>query len=132
MILPQILDMDQIWKNKIKQNSVFQFSAQDNPLLHVTIITISSEKNVIKLKRSFSPGTLVSSTNKTDHHDITEILLNVALNTINQTKPKIKTKKNPNRTYFFWIPERTTSILTKLVDRLRVSYKSCILYRKEN
>ena len=34
--------------------------------------------------RWFSPGgTSVSSTNKTDHHDITEILLTVALNTIN-------------------------------------------------
>ena len=32
----------------------------------------------------FSPGTPVSSTNKTDHHNITEILLKVALNTINQ------------------------------------------------
>jgi hypothetical protein len=31
----------------------------------------------------FSAGTLVSSTNKTDHYDITEILLKVALNTIN-------------------------------------------------
>jgi hypothetical protein len=30
-----------------------------------------------------SSGTLVSSTNKSDHHDITEILLKVALNTIN-------------------------------------------------
>jgi hypothetical protein len=30
----------------------------------------------------------VSSTNKTDHHDITEIVLKVALNTINQAKPK--------------------------------------------
>jgi hypothetical protein len=30
----------------------------------------------------FSPGTLVSSINKTDHHDVTEILLKVALNTI--------------------------------------------------
>ena len=30
----------------------------------------------------FSPGTPVSSTNKTDHHDITEILLKVVLNTI--------------------------------------------------
>jgi hypothetical protein len=29
----------------------------------------------------FSPGTPVSSTNKTDSHDITEILLKVALNT---------------------------------------------------
>jgi hypothetical protein len=32
-----------------------------------------------------SPGTPVSSTNTTDRHDITEILLKVALNTI---KPK--------------------------------------------
>ena len=30
----------------------------------------------------FSPVTAVSSTNKTDHHDITEILLKVASNTI--------------------------------------------------
>ena len=36
-----------------------------------------------------SLGTLVSSNNKTDHHDITEILLKVALNTINQTFNKI-------------------------------------------
>jgi hypothetical protein len=33
----------------------------------------------------FFPGTLVYSTNKTDSHDITEILLKVALNIINQT-----------------------------------------------
>jgi len=32
----------------------------------------------------FSPGTPVSSTNATDSHDIAEILLKVALNTINQ------------------------------------------------
>jgi hypothetical protein len=32
----------------------------------------------------FSPGPPVSSNNKTDCHDITEILLKVALNTINQ------------------------------------------------
>jgi hypothetical protein len=43
---------------------------------------------VIKLVTAdswFSPGTPVSSTNKTDRPDITEILLKVALNTINQT-----------------------------------------------
>ena len=34
----------------------------------------------------FFPGILVSSTNKTDCQDITEILLKVALNTINQIK----------------------------------------------
>jgi hypothetical protein len=33
----------------------------------------------------FSPGPPVSSTNKADRHDITEILLKVALNTIKQT-----------------------------------------------
>jgi hypothetical protein len=34
---------------------------------------------------SYSISTLVSSTNKTDSHDITEILLKVALNTISLT-----------------------------------------------
>jgi hypothetical protein len=33
----------------------------------------------------FSPGPPVSSTNKTDRYDITEILLKVALKTIKQT-----------------------------------------------
>jgi hypothetical protein len=32
-----------------------------------------------------TPGTPVSSTNKTDRHDVTEVLLKVALNTIKQT-----------------------------------------------
>jgi len=35
--------------------------------------------------RWFSPGTPASSTTKTDPHDIAEILLKVALNTIKQT-----------------------------------------------
>jgi hypothetical protein len=35
--------------------------------------------------RWFSPATLVSCINKTDCHDIAEILLKVALSTINQT-----------------------------------------------
>jgi hypothetical protein len=34
--------------------------------------------------RWYSPGTPVSSTNKTERHNITEILLKVTLNTINQ------------------------------------------------
>jgi hypothetical protein len=40
----------------------------------------------------FSQGTLVSSTNKTDRHNITEILLKVALNT---NKPVILTNIIP-------------------------------------
>jgi hypothetical protein len=39
----------------------------------------------------FSPGTPVSSTNKTDCHDITEILLKVVLNTITLTLKKLTT-----------------------------------------
>jgi hypothetical protein len=40
---------------------------------------------VIKVCQWFSPGSPVSSTNKTDCHDITEIVLKVALSTINLT-----------------------------------------------
>jgi hypothetical protein len=39
----------------------------------------------LSVGRWFSPGTLVSFTNKADRHDITEILLKVALNTITLT-----------------------------------------------
>ena len=42
----------------------------------------------------FSPGTLISSNNKTDRHDITEILLKVALNTINPRPFLIMTGNN--------------------------------------
>ena len=48
----------------------------------------------------FSPGPPVFSNNKTDHHDITEILLKVALNTIKQTYSKQCIKKiifTPNK-----------------------------------
>jgi hypothetical protein len=38
--------------------------------------------------RWFSPGTLASSTTKTCRHDIADILLKVAFNTINQNKTK--------------------------------------------
>jgi hypothetical protein len=45
----------------------------------------------------FSPGTPVSFTNKSDCHDITEILLKVALNTIIWHKPTKKPNPNCNR-----------------------------------
>ena len=44
--------------------------------------------------RLFSTGTPVSSTNKTDRHDITEILLKVVLNTINT--------KFCHSAFYFW------------------------------
>ena len=56
----------------------------------------------------FSPGTPVSSTNKTDRHDITEILLTVASITINQAKSNLNTKSimpnmNRNNAWFYII-----------------------------
>ena len=53
--------------------------------------------------RQFSPGISVSSTNKTDHHDITEILLKVALNTItHHTHPiSLKLYVSPTTEYNF-------------------------------
>ena len=41
-------------------------------------------RQLIATRRWFSPGTPISSTNKTDRHDLTEILLKVTLNTISQ------------------------------------------------
>jgi hypothetical protein len=53
--------------------------------------------------RWFSPGTPASSTTKTGHHDIAEILLKVALSTINQSInqwiKQIQQFKSHNRKY---------------------------------
>ena len=53
--------------------------------------------------RWFSLGTPVSSTNKTDRHDITEMLLKVALIIIKPTKPMSAFKVVPNFLYLFLI-----------------------------
>jgi hypothetical protein len=47
--------------------------------------------------RWFSPGTPASSTTKTGRHDIAEILLKVALNTINQSIKLTKLVLNTNQ-----------------------------------
>ena len=49
-------------------------------------ITLCDKVCQVETGQWFSPGTLVSSTNKTDRHDITEILLKVTLNTITLTR----------------------------------------------
>jgi hypothetical protein len=45
----------------------------------------TADIDVIHWKKWFSPGTPVSSTNKTNHHNIAKILLKVALSTITLT-----------------------------------------------
>jgi hypothetical protein len=47
-------------------------------------LSFEFESRPLAAGRRISPGTSVSSTNKTDHHDISEILLKVTLNTITQ------------------------------------------------
>jgi len=50
--------------------------------IRYNIIYCDKVRQWLAAGRWISLGTLVSSTNKTDHHDITEILLKVALNTM--------------------------------------------------
>jgi len=71
--------------------------------VHITTKVVSGQVYLIQLyvikfasdtiDRWFSPGPRVSSTNKTDLHDITEILLKVALNTITLT-PNANTNRD--------------------------------------
>jgi hypothetical protein len=56
----------------------------------------------------FSPATLVFSTNKTDHHNIAEILMKVALNTITQNlKWWILAEKQQIHVPLFIVPSLT-------------------------
>jgi hypothetical protein len=57
--------------------------ADKRTILHYVIKFVSDLRH-----QCFSPGIPVSSTNNTDHHDITETLLKVALNTITLTLMK--------------------------------------------
>jgi len=52
----------------------------------IVVYFVTLYKNIWK---KMYPGILVSSTNKTDCHDVTEILLKVAINTITPTPPLI-------------------------------------------
>jgi hypothetical protein len=75
--------------------SLIKFSVRTPLMARCTRYNIkwSSDKvcQWLPASRRFSPaifsGYSASSTNKTDRHDITEILSKMALNTINQTKP---------------------------------------------
>jgi hypothetical protein len=49
------------------------------------LAAVSDKFSLLAQGRWFSPGTPASSTTKTGRHDIAEILLKVALNTINQS-----------------------------------------------
>jgi hypothetical protein len=72
---------------KIDKHSCNEWNQCQSPLMLWVRISIRARYTTLcyKVCQWFSPGPQVSSTNKTDHHDIIEILLKVALNTIKQT-----------------------------------------------
>ena len=63
----------------------------------------------------FSRGSPVSSTNKTDRHNITKTVLKVALSTINQTKPPIK--------MIFYFAFVTVIIAGQNIPTLNITYR---------
>jgi hypothetical protein len=69
------------------QNESHRLSTVKVELVNFTTSLCDKVCQWLARDRWFSPGTPVSSTNKIDRHDITEILLKVALNTINPINP---------------------------------------------
>ena len=82
--------------------------------------------------RWFFPAFPVSFTNKTDRHDITEILLKVALNPLNQTKPNVlyfSVFRLVNYYCFFWLfPQIIKTKFHKLVLHTKLEVYSTFLF----
>ena len=76
----------------------------------------------------FSPGPTVSSTNKTGHHDITEILLKVALYTIKQA--------NIMQRFHVQFIQKILSLMDKIHITVHVhvniDFFLCCLFKKKN
>jgi len=77
--------------------------------------------------RWFSPGTPVSSTNKTDLHDITDIFLQVALNTIAHNPFEILIKEL--LLYLLWIINN--NFLIQFLGELHL-YQRWLLFQRPN
>jgi hypothetical protein len=84
MIHVHVLYIWKNWLNSHNENNTFilKILYELQTVLGITLCDYACQW--LATGRWFSPGTPVSSTNKTYRYDITEILLNVALNTINQ------------------------------------------------
>ena len=76
----------------------------------------------------FSAGIPVSSSNKIDRHDITQILLKVALNTITHN-PILKKKKDNYLTIDYWgLPLITSFQSNKQLHYLQQTYFKLVLF----
>ena len=94
------LDYSHIWFKKIwlpiKKKTPTLWSR--TPLMLCVLDTTLCNKvwQWLTTDRWFSPGTLISSTNNTDRHDSTVIVLNVVLNTITLTTNPLNKTHNLN------------------------------------
>ena len=69
----------------------------------------------------FSPGTLVTSNNKTDCHDITEVVLKVALNTINsQIQCNLPNRKQFTLHHIYYQPYIKYLIISDIQEEWRL------------
>ena len=75
--------------------------------------------------RLFSLGTPVSSTNKTDRHKITEMLLKLALSTTNQTNLLHFTEFDIIVNVFFIVPDVSVPVTSVLVQYGDTAVLSC-------
>jgi hypothetical protein len=74
----------QFYHNKYQySSSIYRRQSSATVYCRTPMMNTASLIVFIATCRWFSPGTPVSSTNKTDSHDIAEILLKVTLTTIN-------------------------------------------------
>jgi hypothetical protein len=81
------LTPDKDFNKESTHTIIFFLKTETKPIGHWILRLILNNKLdlsgqiKVNIAQGFAPGTSVSSTNKTDHHDITDILLKVALNT---------------------------------------------------
>ena len=93
------------------------------------------KRKLIQLQSGPSPGSPISSTNKTDRHDITEILLKVALNTIKQTITEIdlflffQIVKNFNIKSAFLSNQSFVNVVCRLLNAAKVETNTSFNHR---
>jgi hypothetical protein len=109
----------------IKKNStLYQISIDKNDITCLDITLCDKVCQWLMAGQWVSPGTLISSSNKTDCHDITQILLKVALNTVTLTLVLIhRCSYSPFQLNLFTAIEKNYPWGTQLMLYFHVMYK---------
>ena len=83
VVILWLLDLPQPMQSVPITSKVVSSNSSHNKVFSIQHYLIKFVSDLRQGGGLFSPGTSISSTNKTDHHDIAEILLKVVLNTKN-------------------------------------------------